>query len=268
MEEVAAATAAMPTASEVTLDNNLTAQPDSTPESTADEAQAEKQTKTFTQDELDAIVKKRLAKESRRIERVAALEAENRMLRERMQPPPQERTNQPPSGAPRPEQFQDYESYVEALTDWKVDQKLTAQQQRAAQERAARDAQEQSAKVREKLSAASSKYEDFEDVALSPDTPITQAMAHAIIESDVSADLAYYLGTHVDEAAQIARMSPVGQVRALAKLEEKLTASAPTSKAPKPISPIGGKSSPRDGLADDLPIAEWMKRRNAQLKSR
>jgi hypothetical protein len=265
MEEVVAAPAPEMTG-EVTPDTQLTAQPDSTPESVPDEAQAEKQTKTFTQDELDAIVKKRLAKESRRIERVAALEAENRMLRERMQPPPQERTGQPPSGAPRPEQFQDYESYVEALTDWKVDQKLEAQRQMSARERAEHEARAQAKQVREKLSAASSKYEDFEDVALAPDTPITQAMAHAILESDVSADLAYYLGSHTDEAARIAQMSPVGQVRALAKLEEKLTASAPTSKAPKPISPIGGKTSPRDGLADDLPIDEWMKRRNAQLR--
>ena len=67
-------------------------------------------------------MQKRLAKESRRIAKLAEVEAENRMLKQQME---QARPRQEePSGKPVPSQFQDYESYIEAVAEWKADQKL------------------------------------------------------------------------------------------------------------------------------------------------
>lgn len=240
-------------------------------ESTAEPEQEskpeDKAEKTFTQSELDEIVRKRLAKESRRITKLAEAEAENRMLRQQIESrqAPQPDT----SGKPQPSQFQDYESFVEALTEWKTDQKLASIRQETLAQQQAREARERAEQVHKKLSSAADKYEDFEEVALDPSVPISQHMAEAIAESDMGGDLAYYLGTHRTEAEKISRMSPVQQVRELVKLEAKLSEPPVVkSSAPKPISPIGTNKAPTTGLNDDLPVDEWLKRREAEVFKR
>ena len=63
-----------------------------------------------------------------------------------------------------------------------------------------------------KREVALSKYEDFVEVAESPNVPISDAMALVIMNSDDGAEIAYYLGKHPDEAAKIAGMVIPGQV--------------------------------------------------------
>jgi hypothetical protein len=214
-----------------------------TPTTEQDKPEAEaKPERTFTQDELDKIVQKRVAKERKHVERAAAAEREAQMLREQMQrlqaPEPQAA-----QGMPQPAQFQDYESYISALTDWKVDQKLSHIRQESNAQAEARHRAEQAQTVQQKLSSASEKYDDFEEVALSPNVPITQYMAQAIAESDVAGDLAYYLGSNLKEAIRISQMSPIGQVRELTKIETKLANVVPeVSKAPPPTNPVGTKA--------------------------
>lgn len=248
----------------IALENAAQPTEESTAESEQETKPESKAEKTFTQEELDEIVKKRLAKESRRVTRLAELEAENRMLkqqRERQEPAKDEA-----SGKPVPAQFQDYESYIEALTDWKTDQKLSGLRQETETQQRNREAAERAEKVQSKLSGAAEKYEDFEEVALDPTVPITQAMAETIADSDMGGDLAYYLGIHRDEAARISRLTPVQQVREITRLEAKLaTPQVTKSSAPKPISPISANKAPVTGLADDLPVDEWLKRREAQV---
>lgn len=243
------------------------AQPTETTAESEQETKPESKEKTFTQEELDSIVQKRLAKESRRIAKLAEVEAENRMLKQQME---QARPRQEePSGKPVPSQFQDYESYIEAVAEWKADQKLATIRAESEAQQRQREAQERASKVQQKLSGAASKYEDFEEVALDPSVPITQHMAEAIADSDMGGDVAYYLGTHRDEAHRIASLSPVQQVRELTKLETKLSATqVAKTNAPKPISPVNTNKQPSNGLSDDLPIDEWLKRRNAQVYKR
>lgn len=243
------------------------AQPTETTAESEQETKPESKEKTFTQEELDSIVQKRLAKESRRIAKLAEVEAENRMLKQQME---QARPRQEePSGKPVPSQFQDYESYIEAVAEWKADQKLATIRAESEAQQRQREAQERASKVQQKLSGAASKYEDFEEVALDPSVPITQHMAEAIADSDMGGDVAYYLGTHRDEAHRIASLSPVQQVRELTKLETKLSATqVAKTNAPKPISPVNTNKQPSNGLSDDLSPDEWLKRRNAQVYKR
>ena len=128
-----------------------------------------------------------------------------------------------PSGKPVPSQFQDYESYIEAVAEWKADQKL----KRSAPNRKRNSAnvKHRNAQARySKNSAAQRRNMRISEVALDPSVPITQHMAEAIADSDMGGDVAYYLGTHRDEAHRIASLSPVQQVRELTKLETKLSA--------------------------------------------
>lgn len=135
----------------------------------------------------------------------------------------------------------------------------------------------------QKKEAAREKYDDFDevlDVPLGVDIP--RAMGEAIMTSDVGPDIAYFLGQNPGEAKRIAKLSPVAQSREIGRIEayiaeldkesdsEEEEEKPPVeTKAPPPPKPVK-KSGPTDrgGLSDDLPMEEWVKRRNAQLKGK
>ena len=181
----------------------------------------EQQSKTFTQEELDAIVGKRLAREQRKWERE------------------QSRKAPPASELPPVDQFESVDAYAEALAERKAEELLTrreAERQRMDLVEAYHDREED----------ARSKYEDFEQVAYNPKLPITEVMAETIQMSDVGPDLAYYLGSNPREAERISKLTPYSQAKEIGKLEAKL-ASEPvlkkTTSAPPPIAPISGRGT-------------------------
>jgi hypothetical protein len=190
----------------------------------APEGEQKETPKVFTQEELDAAIGKRLAREQRKWER-------EQKQAEAPKPVPVEQV--------KPEQFTTTEEYVDALTTSKAAQ-IVQQQQFAKQQ------QELLGNYHDKEEDARSKYEDFEQVAYNPKLPITDVMAQTIQASDNGPDIAYYLGTNPKEADRIARLQPFLQAKEIGKLEAKI-ASEPitkqTSKAPAPISPV----TPRNG---------------------
>ena len=82
---------------------------------------------------------------------------------------------------------------------------------------------------------------DYDQIVGNPNLTITPLMADAIKESDNGASVAYYLGKNPDEAARIARMSPVQQAAAIGRLEAKVTTPAKRStQAPPPVKTVSG----------------------------
>jgi hypothetical protein len=81
------------------------------------------------------------------------------------------------------------------------------------------------------------------------------------------AELLYHLGKNPDIAADLADLNPIQLAKRLDRLERELTDSSKpkTSNAPKPLEPVKGKASDSD-LGPGLSDAEWMKRREAQIK--
>jgi hypothetical protein len=183
--------------------------------------------KSFSQEELDAAIGKRLAREQRKWEREAR-------QAEAPKPVPVEHVT--------PEQFTTTEEYVEALTTSKA-QQIVQQQQYAKQQ------QELLGSYHEKEEDARGRYEDFEQVAYNPKLPITDVMAQTIQAADNGPDIAYYLGTNPKEAGRIAQLTPILQAKEIGRLEAKVAsepATKRTSSAPAPISPVtarGGHSS-------------------------
>lgn len=221
--------------------------------------------KTFSQEELDKIVQKRLAKESRRVARMAEIEAENRFLKQQMEaakPQPEQ-----PQGKPSVEQFDSYEDYLDALSDWKVEQKLSGfQQQTQKQSEEAqrqRQVQEFESRKQAKIAEGAAKYPDFNDVVSeNPDLTITPVMAEVMLESEMFADLAYHLGNNPDEAMRIARLHPAAQAREIIKLESKVNTPPKPTQAPPPIVPSGQKAQAKKDPADftDREWAEWVRK--------
>lgn len=238
------------------------------------EPEPSKPAKTFTQEEVDALIAKRLAR------------AERKRLAEQRQPEPKAEPQPEPVGKPDPSKFNDTESYLEALTEWKADQKVTEKLEALDKKRreehvkaAQQQAQAQYQALEEK---ARDTHEDFDDVVYNPAVPITDHMAFTIQNSEVGPELAYYLGTHLSEAARISRLHPLAQAKELGKLEDKLSAPAPRpakpSNAPEPIKPIGGKGSASQSFDTTDPrstktmtTSEWIaaerKRQEARWKA-
>jgi len=195
-------------------DQVVTATPEPVVDS-PDEKQAE--TKSFSQEELDAIVSKRLAREQRKWERE----------RQVVTPPPVD-------VAPA-DTFESVDAYAEALVAKKLEQRDQLRLQSEAIEQ-----------YHDREEEARGKYDDFEQVAYNPNIKITKVMAEAIHSSVSGPDVAYYLGSNAKEADRISRLAPLAQAREIGRLEALVAASPPvkkTSSAPEPFTPVTARSS-------------------------
>lgn len=184
--------------------------------------------KTFSQEELDAIVGKRLAREQRKWEREQAQKQAELEARRAM-----------PVNPPAPDDFDNAARYAEALAEQKAQEMLRQ-----------REAAQQQAKLletyHEKEEEARGKYDDFEQVAYNPSLPVTDVMAQSIQASDIGPDVIYWLGSNPKEASRIANLSPILQAKEIGKIEAKLANDPPlkkTSTAPAPIAPVTARST-------------------------
>ena len=173
--------------------------------------------KTFSQEELDAAIQKRLAREQRKWER------------ERQAPPPVA-VDVPPA-----DQFDSVDAYAEAKAIKLIEQREQHRQQTEILEA-----------YHEREEEARTKYDDFEQVAYNPTLKITTVMAQAIQASDAGPDVAYYLGSNPKETDRISRLSPILQAKEIGRIEAKIANDVPvkrTTSAPAPISPVNARTS-------------------------
>jgi len=183
-----------------------------------------------------------------------------------------QQTPQPAApGEPRLEDFTDIKKYAEAYAKWNTETVLKknedtrlAETNRAAQTRL-------SAEWEGKVKLGDEKYDDFDEVVgdLMPTTP----WAMAIMQAENAHDVAYYYGTHIDEAKKLIALDPVSQIREVGKMEAKLLQQPPTpkasSKAPAPIVPVTGTSSGASDIWDkDTDMKTFMKKRQKQVHGR
>lgn len=172
-------------------------------------------------------------------------------------------------GKPKVEQFEDYDAYVEALTDWKLEQRERVAEQRKIEAQRSQNA----ASHQERASKAKEVYQDFEEVLDSArDILFQQSTLDAIVESDHSADIIYYLGKNKDQAQKISSMPIHRQLIEIGKIEtrfEKKDEPSPTkrvTKAPDPISPVGNRDKTITNLHDIKDDNEWHRREQERLK--
>lgn len=191
------------------------------------------------QKELPRGVRRKLAKQNNKIARqaleIAALQAQMQQAQAFQQQRPQE----VPSGAPRLEDYDfDHDRYTRALHEhWQREQevtrKVTSYEQRVTQY------------------AAEDPNGWLE--AISAPIDYSQPMLDAIMESDIGPKIGVYLARNLNEAMQIAQMSPASAIRAIGKIEAKLEAPVPkpekkTTAAPPPPSTVTGSS----GVSKDI----------------
>jgi hypothetical protein len=211
--------------------------------------------KKFSQEELDAVVQKRLAREQRKWDRERNTQTQN--------------VSVDAKGDLKLTDFDTPEDYADALATRKAEQLLAAREQQKHHVELAEAYTEREERVRDK-------YDDFEQVAYNPKVPITEAMAATIKAADNGPEVAYFLGQNLDEAKRISKLPVYQQPYEIGKIEARLAAAPPvkkTTSAPAPIVPVSSKSSgiPSFNTTDPRSIktmspSDWIKAEETRLR--
>jgi len=202
------------------------------------EKKIEPKEKDSVQKRIDEITKKRREAEREsafKDTKIAKLEEELKAAKSAI----------PQADKPKLENFETEADYLEALTDWKVEQKFKVEGEKVSKETATVDEKkaidETYQELDEKIEKGRTKYADFNELVLDEDLKISESMVEAILLSDTAEDVLYYLGKHPEEAADIAKLPPLKVAHELGKIEARLNAPPPrkkTTNAPEPITPV------------------------------
>lgn len=149
---------------------------------------------------------------------------------------------------PQIENFQNDYEYIEALTDWKVSQKLQQRDQAKKQETLQESYNRQ-------MQEARNKYPDFEEAIADYDFHLLPNHAkEALLHSNLGAELAYYIANNPEVGDNLARLNPIDAVRQIGRLEAKLESenigkkAVKVTQAPPPITPIKAQASKQRSL--------------------
>ena len=234
--------------------------PASETESHAEDKDTQADERKFSQEELNAIIQKEKAKAEARAERRALKVYADRL--EAMSQKPTQQQEAKSDGKPTMAQFANVEDYVEAVADWKLNQRDQGSKQQQA-EVAQRTVYEKT----EGIYAQAAKLPGFDRESFD-ELPLTPTVAQAIIESDEAPRLMAYLASNPKEVDRIASLSPARQAAELGKIEAKFPSTkteAQVSKAPPPIKPIGshGSANKTPDQMTDKEFADWRRKQIA-----
>lgn len=202
-------------------------------------------------------------------------EAKANILEERLRNLEQQsyKPAQKEAGAPKLDQFDNIEDYVEAKAAWvadkRIEEKLSARE-KVENEKNAQAAQSKSAESWQKrITSITAELPDYDDVVGSSDIVFKDpVIVSAIRESDVGPKIAYYLASHPDEAEDIAELTGIAAVRAIGRLEVKLQGkTVATTRTPAPISPVGQKAKV-DKAPEEMSSKEFAQWRKGFISNR
>ena len=212
-------------------------------------------------EDQQATEEKRRPKIERRFEQVtkARDEAKQEAMRERearvsleQRLAEMERKQAPKGEAePDPSQFTDMFEYAKALTDYKVDQRLGEEKQKAVQAKVQAEKEQVLNTWSERVTQAKASIPNFEQVVKSADMTVINEVRDSIFESDVGPQLLYHLADNPEFVEKLQGMTPAAQLRQIGKLEAMFEKqdSKPVvqrSRASAPITPIRSAANGRD----------------------
>jgi len=241
----------------------------------AEQEQTEK--KPWYKKRFDELTRKRYEAEAKieaEKERAAKLEKELEEARKPKQAEP------PPVNFAKPKpvvgDFQTYEDYVDAVTDWKLEKKESEAFAKRLQEEETKKQAEKANEVKKEqqtfdekrkatIETGKGKYKDFDEVVQAiPGQILTFQMAQVIVDSDNGSDVIYHLGKNIQEAERISKLNPWAMAREIGKIEERLKLTEKkTTKAPPPINPNPGKADVIPEIDPEKDPAGWIAARNA-----
>lgn len=188
-------------------------------------------------------------------ERVVALEAELQAAREGK------------GGAPRSDDFDSYEAYLDERSKWLFAQQLQQHEKKRTDDQ--KQAQQLEAQTRKQvriesvMTSGAESFKDFDttlqaiEAVANPDE-IREAL-DVVLESDRAAELLYYLGKNPTEVAKLKQLNPLMQAREIGRLEA-LFESKKLTAAPPPVETLkgnGGRVTSDKAPADPAEYRKW-----------
>lgn len=226
-------------------------------EAASQEKDTQANEKTFTQAELDDIIKKRIAKATAIAERKASKAYAEKLEGLARQPQAQQTKEVQIEGKPKLDQFEKVEDYVEAVTEWKLQTHQQTQARQTEEQRIQQFQKEIQAKAQSVFELAEQDPEFDNEVFES--LPVSDPMAYAIMDSDIAPKLMVHLQKNPDEVDRISKLSPARQAAEIGKLEAKLSVveKVKPSSAPAPIKPIGSRGGATSGNPAEMSQAQY-----------
>jgi hypothetical protein len=155
-------------------------------------------------------------------------------------------------GKPIADSYATHAEFVEALADWKVEQRLKAGKEEDAKKALLTQARQKVDSYVKKSEDFEKTHEDFHEVLESvDDIPFSHELKELLLDSDNGPELTYELAKARAEYERISKLSGTALAREFGKFEAKINLSKDsekkpqikTTKAPAPISPVGGNST-------------------------
>ncbi len=228
----------------------------------SDELVSKPETSKKVQKRIGKLTKQwRTAERERDFEMAKRLELEEELRKVKAALPVKDR--------PQKVDFEDEDEYIEALTEWKIDNKLKASQEETEKELKIKEEKDSVLDTYNGLDEAvengKDKYDDFDEIVFDEDLILSSTVTHITLDTENPEDILYYLASNPEESKRISELDPVRSAMEIGKLEIRLLAEeemrAKTevetknleprkkqSKAPAPITPIR-----TDGVVDKDP---------------
>ena len=170
---------------------------------------------------------------------------------------------------PEPANYEKYDDYIDALTDWKAEQAV-AKRMEADSTRKVAETRAQT--FAERQTQARTVLTDYDDVVGGSDTPIANHVGEVLMESDLGPQLAYHFAKNPDVLLRLNSMNPTAAAREIGRLEATLSAkpatpAAPTKKVsntPAPAGTVGTQGRATTPALANASMDEYMKQRKAQ----
>ena len=178
---------------------------------------------------------------------------------------------------PKAEDFDTHEDFVEALSDWKYDQRRAEDEAKVRETKVKSEFQKRTEAYSKQVEEFKNAHDDYADVLDDvADIIVSPAVHELILASEIGPQLTYELAKNREEFERINKLNPLQAAREMGKLEARLAseskgqAEIKTTKAPKPLSPIGGKSGAvaKSIFDPNLSFADYEKIRREQMKSK
>ena len=171
-------------------------------------------------------------------------------------------------GRPEADKFANHSEYVEALADWRVEQKLSEREQKSNEVAAKAESQKKVVQHVERVNKFKADHADFDDVVSEVgDIPISMTFQQVVLDSDNGPELIYNLAKDPAEYKRIQSLPAIAAAREIGKLEARLAKSAAsnepletkTTKAPAPISPVNKGKVTATKNPDEMTYPEFKK---------
>jgi hypothetical protein len=149
-----------------------------------------------------------------------------------------------PEGEPDVTDYEAYDDYTSALEKWEKSEEAPNQGESTEQSQMSKAMQYAVDDMQDSFDVARKKYEDFDKTISAADAPIPETVWLTVAETENPGEVAYYLATHKDEAAKIAALTGLKQIKAISEVEKKAARQELPKKkqsgAPPPIEPLEG----------------------------